>query len=54
VTNRQDCSVRAQPLTRGRRLELITLGWNVIGLVVRAIAVIQALSVALVGFAVDG
>jgi hypothetical protein len=53
VTNRQDCSVRAQPLTQGRRLELITLGWNVLGLVVRAIAVIQALCVALVGFAVD-
>ena len=46
--------MRAQPLTRGRRLELITLGWTVLGLIVRAIAVIQALSVALVGFAADG
>ena len=54
MTNRQNCGGRAQPLTRGLCLELITLGWNVIGLVVRAIAVIQALSVALVGFAVDG
>ncbi len=40
-------------LRRGFTLEYITLGWNVIGLVVLAIAAISARSVALAGFGLD-
>lgn len=40
-------------LKRGRRLEYVTLGWNVVGIVVLAIAAIMARSVALAGFALD-
>jgi divalent metal cation (Fe/Co/Zn/Cd) transporter len=40
-------------LRRGRLLEGITLGWNVVGIVVLAIAAIGARSVALAGFGLD-
>ncbi len=40
-------------LRRGRILEAITLGWNVVGIVVLAIAAIAARSVALAGFGLD-
>jgi divalent metal cation (Fe/Co/Zn/Cd) transporter len=40
-------------LRRGRILEAITLGWNVAGIVVLAIAAIAARSVALAGFGLD-
>ncbi len=40
-------------LRRGRMLEAITLGWNVAGIVVLAIAAIGARSVALAGFGLD-
>ena len=40
-------------LTQGRALEWITLGWNVAGIVVLAIAAITARSVALAGFGLD-
>ena len=40
-------------LRRGRMLEVITLGWNVAGIVVLAIAAIGARSVALAGFGLD-
>ena len=40
-------------LRRGRILEGITLGWNVAGIVVLAIAAIRAGSVALAGFGLD-
>ena len=40
-------------LRRGRILEVITLGWNVAGIVVLAIAAIGARSVALAGFGLD-
>jgi divalent metal cation (Fe/Co/Zn/Cd) transporter len=40
-------------LRRGRRLEGITLAWNVVGIVVLAIAAIRARSVALAGFGLD-
>ncbi len=40
-------------LRRGRILEGITLGWNVVGIVVLAIAAIAARSVALAGFGLD-
>ena len=41
----------AVPLRRGRALEVITLGWNVAGIVVLAVAALGARSVALAGFA---
>ena len=40
-------------LRRGRILEGITLGWNVAGIVVLAIAAVAARSVALAGFGLD-
>jgi divalent metal cation (Fe/Co/Zn/Cd) transporter len=40
-------------LRRGRALELTTLGWNVIGVIVLVIAALRARSVALVGFGLD-
>lgn len=40
-------------LRRGFVLEGITLGWNVVGVVVLAIAAVQAQSVALAGFGLD-
>ena len=40
-------------LRRGLMLEYVTLGWNVVGVVVLAIAAIAAGSVALAGFGVD-
>ncbi|MGI9006862.1 MAG: cation transporter [Streptosporangiaceae bacterium] len=40
-------------LRRGRVLEVITLGWNVVGMVVLALAAIAARSVALAGFGLD-
>jgi divalent metal cation (Fe/Co/Zn/Cd) transporter len=43
----------ARLLRRGRILEGITLGWNVAGIVVLAIAAISARSVALAGFGLD-
>jgi divalent metal cation (Fe/Co/Zn/Cd) transporter len=40
-------------LRRGRLLETATLGWNVVGVVVLAMAAIEARSVALAGFGLD-
>jgi divalent metal cation (Fe/Co/Zn/Cd) transporter len=40
-------------LRRGRALEAATLGWNVAGIVVLAIAAVHARSVALAGFGLD-
>jgi divalent metal cation (Fe/Co/Zn/Cd) transporter len=40
-------------LRRGLMLEYVTLGWNVVGVVVLAVAAIAAGSVALAGFGVD-
>jgi divalent metal cation (Fe/Co/Zn/Cd) transporter len=40
-------------LRRGLQLERITLGWNVVGIVVLTIAAITARSVALAGFGLD-
>jgi divalent metal cation (Fe/Co/Zn/Cd) transporter len=40
-------------LRRGRILEVITLGWNVAGIVVLAVAAVAARSVALAGFGLD-
>ncbi len=48
-----DADLRQRLLTRGRRLEWATLGWNVVGIIVLAIAAVQARSVALAGFGLD-
>lgn len=44
---------RAQLVRRGFVLEGITLGWNVIGIVVLAVAAVTARSIAIAGFALD-
>ena len=44
---------RARLLRRGVALEQITLGWNVVGVVVLAFAAVRARSVALAGFGLD-
>ena len=44
---------RGRLLRRGRRLEAATLGWNLAGIAVLAIATVQARSVALLGFGLD-
>ncbi len=48
-----DDSVRSALLRRGFVLEYLTVGWNVAGIVVLAIAAISARSVALAGFGLD-
>jgi divalent metal cation (Fe/Co/Zn/Cd) transporter len=48
-----DDTTRAALLRRGFALEYATLGWNVIGIVVLAVAAISAGSVALAGFGLD-
>ena len=48
-----DDPVRARLLRRGFLLEYVTLGWNVAGIVVLAIAAVTARSVALAGFGLD-
>lgn len=44
---------RSRLLARGRRLEVVTLGWNVVGIVVLALSAVAARSVALAGFGLD-
>jgi divalent metal cation (Fe/Co/Zn/Cd) transporter len=44
---------RPRLLLRGRLLEITTLAWNVIGIVVLAVAAVSARSVALAGFGLD-
>jgi len=44
---------RARLLRRGLWLEYVTLGWNVVGVVVLALAALAAHSVALAGFGLD-
>jgi divalent metal cation (Fe/Co/Zn/Cd) transporter len=48
-----DNPARADLLRRGFALEYATLGWNVAGIIVLAIAAISARSVALAGFGLD-
>jgi divalent metal cation (Fe/Co/Zn/Cd) transporter len=52
VTTADDAG-RAALLRRGFALEYVTLGWNVAGIVVLAIAAITTRSVALAGFGLD-
>ncbi len=48
-----DDPVRRALLRRGFALEYVTLAWNVVGIVVLAIAAVSARSVALAGFGLD-
>ena len=48
-----DPALRVTLLRRGRLLEAATLGWNVVGIIVLAVAAIAARSVALAGFGLD-
>ncbi|MFG3292941.1 cation transporter [Streptomyces sp. NPDC048179] len=48
-----DDTARKALLRRGLALEYTTLGWNVVGIVVLAVAAISARSVALAGFGLD-
>ncbi len=48
-----DASRGSQLLFRGRLLEGITLGWNIVGLVILTVAALRARSVALAGFGLD-
>jgi divalent metal cation (Fe/Co/Zn/Cd) transporter len=48
-----DNTARQTLLRRGFALEYATLGWNVVGIVVLAVAAISARSVALAGFGLD-
>ena len=48
-----DDPVRARLVRRGFVLEYLTLGWNVAGIIVLAVAAVAARSVALAGFGLD-
>ncbi len=48
-----DNATRSRLLSHGRLLEFVTLGWNVAGCVVLAVAAVSARSVALAGFGLD-
>ncbi|ALV37502.1 cation transporter [Streptomyces sp. CdTB01] len=52
VTSADDTARRALA-RRGMTLERLTLGWNVVGIVVLAVAAVSARSVALAGFGLD-
>src|SRR6266542_2112266 len=45
--------MQSKLLARGLRLEFITLGWNVVGVVIIMMAALAARSVALAGFGLD-
>lgn len=53
VTDTTTDAARTRLLRRGFRLEYATLAWNVVGIVVLAVAAIGARSVALAGFGLD-
>jgi divalent metal cation (Fe/Co/Zn/Cd) transporter len=53
VTEIADRTRHARLLSRGRKLEAATLGWNIVGVFVLAFAAVQARSVALAGFGLD-
>jgi divalent metal cation (Fe/Co/Zn/Cd) transporter len=53
AVNADDRTVAPALLRRGFALEYATLGWNVVGIVILAIAAIGARSVALAGFGLD-
>lgn len=51
--SRLDQAARRSLLRRGFALEYATLAWNVAGIVILAVAALQARSVALAGFGLD-
>jgi hypothetical protein len=53
VTQTQSDVNHRQVLRRGFALEYVTLGWNVVGIIVLAVAALSARSVALAGFGLD-
>jgi divalent metal cation (Fe/Co/Zn/Cd) transporter len=53
VTSRPAAAREVALLRRGRLLEAATLGWNVVGIIVLAVAAVRARSVALAGFGLD-
>ncbi len=53
MTEIADPSRHTRLLSRGRKLEAATLGWNIVGVFVLAFAAVQARSVALAGFGLD-
>lgn len=53
MTEIADLPRQARLLGRGRKLETVTLGWNIVGVFVLAFAAVQARSVALSGFGLD-
>lgn len=53
MTGASDQEDNLRPLRRGRQLEVITLGWNVAGVIILAYAAMAARSVALAGFGLD-
>jgi divalent metal cation (Fe/Co/Zn/Cd) transporter len=53
VSNKLNEVANQRLLRRGRQLEVMTLAWNVVGVVVLAFAAISARSVALAGFGLD-
>lgn len=53
VSEAHSSADHARLLRRGLWLEYVTLGWNVVGVIVLAIAALAANSVALAGFGLD-
>lgn len=53
MTTRPNAPAAVTLLRRGRLLEVVTLGWNGIGIVVLAVAALRARSIALAGFGLD-
>jgi len=53
ATSTSTASTSGRLLRRGRLLEVVTLGWNVVGVVVLSFAALSARSVALAGFGLD-
>jgi len=53
VTSTTGLDRSAALLRRGRLLEVATLGWNIVGIVILALAAVRAHSVALAGFGLD-
>jgi divalent metal cation (Fe/Co/Zn/Cd) transporter len=53
VSNTTGAENSAVLLRRGRQLEIVTLSWNVVGVIVLAVAAFTARSVALTGFGID-
>ena len=53
MTEITDRARHSRLLSRGRKLEAATLGWNVVGVFVLAFAAVEARSVALAGFGLD-